>query len=85
MKDGLSIILGEGTVKGRIEQADFDTVLYLILKDYTKYPVKRQDIMKENILKALGRMCYEKSYMHVERSKLYVCSLFQGLSPNENS
>jgi len=40
VKDGLSIISGEGTVKGRLDKPVGHTVLYLVLKDYTKYPIK---------------------------------------------
>lgn len=70
MKDGLSVISRMGTVKGRLDKPIGHIVLYLVFKDYTKYPIKWQDIIQK-ILKAHGRMCYEWSYMHVERSKLY--------------
>jgi hypothetical protein len=37
VKDGLSVISGEGTVKGRLEEL---VGVFLIFKDYTKYPIK---------------------------------------------
>jgi hypothetical protein len=54
-----------------------DTVLYILSQDHTKYPIKRQDIVK-NVLKTYGRhyklIMDEAAHVLKEASFIFVVS-----------
>lgn len=54
-----------------------DTVLYILSQDHTKYPIKRQDIVK-NVLKTYGRhyklIMDEAAHVLMEVSFMFIVS-----------